>query len=187
MCLIRYNGLHVVVDLESYFALVETRSGKNSRFGPRSRETLSVGSEATPSRIPPLFGSGPSHWHMEPGHREETPVNCNETVCRSLRQAGSGTVGAAARPLKGLQNSDAFRPCAPCAHRLAKALEPCGPGGPARSPCCRLPTGPCRVLHAARPVPRRSPRGACSQLHARRLQSSARRAGGAVWMPAPNA
>ena len=41
----------------------------------------------------------------------------------------------------------------PCAHRLATALEPCGPGGPARSPCCRLPTGPCRVLHAARPVP----------------------------------
>ena len=123
---------------------------------------------------------------------------------------GAGPQGGNSSQLKsnGVPKSEARRerhrrggrktPQGPAEQRCFPALRslcpsPCQGSGimrPGRS-CTQpvLPTANRPMPGPARGAPcaRRSPRGACSQLHARRLQSSVRRAGGAVWMPAPNA
>ena len=111
---------------------------------------------------------------------QSSPV-CSGTA---FRHAGSGSVGPTGRPFKGLQDSDAIRPWAPCAlprlwHRAARVVLP----QPVLPTANRPGAGPADGA----PCARRPPRRACSQLHAGRPQSRLHRARGVVWIPAPNA
>lgn len=101
-----------------------------------------------------------SRWHLSSGSSGIAPWHAGT----------GGAVGANRRPLMGRRNGGPFRPCAPFAHLLAKALEPCVPCAPARSPWFRLRTRTCRGLRQAQTVPavplaardRSSMRGDCS-------------------------